>query len=120
MQSPDVHAEPSRGNQPGALWEQSTVANDTAGVKTWTLTAPFTPNGLFWVVACPQGTGSPGETWLSDYALRVGPSSGNAAAWDGQVTSAHGYFTTSGAYASNPTITYGNEGRQPFLAVRLA
>jgi hypothetical protein len=109
---------------PGTLIDQATVAADVAGAKTWTLTTPFNATGArFWLAAGPQGTGSPGNAWLS-----VPSSAGHSPTAESGATYTAStynpmcmYQSFSGVFTSNPTLSYDSDnGRNPHLMVRFA
>lgn len=115
------------GFAPGALIEQGTVAGDSTGAKTLTLaaSAAFAAGEVFWIGAAPQGTGSPGSTWMSlgvpGLAAMDGEQSASWSASSAMFGLWPRYLTISGAFTSNPTVILdGNGTRIPMIAVRRA
>lgn len=106
-------------DSPGIVVDQTTVAGDATGAKTWTLSTPLAFSGMFWVAACPQGTSSPGSTWMSNnlYFLPLG---NNGSTMDlAQYNPGVPYWATSTTFADNPSITWDQNQRNPVIHLRL-
>jgi len=103
---------------PGIVVDQTTVAGDSNGQKTWTLTTPLSFTGLFWIAAAPQGSSTPGSTWMTngDYAFHL---PNNSASMDtGLFNPAVPYWATSTTFADNPSVTWENNVRNPVFHFR--
>lgn len=107
------------GGTPGTILDQSTVAGDSLGVKTWTLSSAFTPTGLFWLAACPQGSGAAGGAWLGSVPVYSMPTTDSAASWGGQSNVAVGFATAASTFTSNPTMTWEQQNRFPYIGMRV-
>jgi len=104
---------------PGVILDQTTVAGDTTGQKTWTLTTPLAFSGLFWVAAAPQGSSTPGSTWMAagSHLFHTGNSSAsmNLTFFNPSTL----YWNTSTTFADNPSVTWENDSRNPVFHLRL-
>jgi len=104
---------------PGIILDQTTVAGDSTGQKTWTLTTPLSFSGLFWIAAAPQGSTSPGSTWMAN-AVNIFHTNNSSASMNlGSFNSASVYWNTSTTFADNPSVTWENDQRHPVCHVRL-
>ena len=106
---------------PGTILGQGTVAGDSTGYKTLTLGTPITLSGFFWIVAAPQGSGAPGSTWLTTPTKGWVPQfDDNGASYVGATVALwSGYFSSSGSFTDNPTITWEAASRTPYVPVRI-
>jgi len=108
-------------NTPGTVnVDAGTQAIDgSTGHKTFTLSSPVTLTpGLYWLVGVPQGTGSPGSTWMGPLSVQLLPVADSGSNFGGNYRSANIYASVSGALADNPSITYESTDRFPYIAMR--
>jgi hypothetical protein len=108
---------------PGTILDQGTVAGDATAFCTWTPSSPVAVTDQFWMVACPQGSSTPGSTWLSlmnAWGVSQCPPPETGAAWAGTyVTGIARYSAESGAFTNNPSLTLEVQSRNPYLGLRL-
>jgi hypothetical protein len=108
---------------PGTVLDQGTVAGDAIAFCTWTPSSAIAVNELFWVAAVPQGSSTPGSTWLSLFnasGVAIHPPPETGAAWAGTYVSGIArYAAVSGTFASSPALTLEVQSRNPYLGVRL-
>lgn len=109
-------------NAPGALIEQGTVAADSTGIKTLTLSATAAVSGLFWIAVGPQGSGTVGSIWMTNMHQHAFSPNDNGSTWTGtDIGSLATYFSAAGAFSSSPVMTWEQSGlRVPYAAVRWA
>lgn len=106
---------------PSTVLAQGTVAGDSTGYKTLTLGSAVTISGFFWLAAAPQGSSSPGVTWLSTNVKGLFPQFDDAgASFAGtSVTTWSAYFSSSGSFTDSPTLTQEATARLPYIPVRI-
>ena len=117
-----LYSSSSTTRMPATILAQGTVAGDSTGTKTLTLGTAQTVSGLVWVASCPQGSTSPGSTWMAT-SVPVGqlPLIGEtAASWAGTYPiNISWFFAESGTFADNPTLSVDSASRVPVVAVRI-
>lgn len=107
---------------PTTLLEQGTVAADSTGIKTLTLSANRTPKyPFFYVLAGPQGAGAAGNAWLTNpISANLQYTRDTGASWGGGIGAPFLYYSVSGAMADNPTgEAFDTAQRVPYVAVKI-
>lgn len=110
---------------PGTLFEQTTVAADSIGVKTWTLSTPraITAGALIWVAFALQGVGAGSSRMRMGQSVGgLMPTHANGASWLAEARYTGCRFTSTGAFTSNPgaTVSADDAMRFPYPAVRIS
>ncbi len=115
---------PSAVDAPGAVIEEGTVAGDSTGNKTLTLSSARKVQGLIWVACGPQGSTSGGSSLLGE-GVSIGllrpTDSDVSSSWGGQYQNCQLYTTASSTVGDNPTVVLDSSFvRFPLVAVRIS
>lgn len=107
---------------PGTILDQGTVAADSTGAKTATVSIAVTP-GWHWLAAAPQGTGAPGSTWqfTGRHAMNRFRSTASDASWVALASTTALYSAFSSTFTDSPTMTRDtSSNRIPLIAMKVA